>query len=841
MTKPRAAVAAPPRQPRLFTPKRIAIAAGSLLLAILCAYRLLTFVPQPLDSPGTLRPALHRMFAAFTGQTPAQAQLSWGNYSLLALLIPTLLAWINYLRPRADQPQGWLWRVLCSRTLLFASVAVSLFICRFPALLADQLNPDEPLFVAAAQKLFHDPIFFRSVDCGTSGPLNIYPLMLPALFGFSPDYASSRLVGLIVIFCGIYVVYRAFAVLAGDRVARIAMLPAAGAFAVLKHFDFLHYSSEHVSFVLLAAAIYFCVKILHQPQAHAWPLAWLGMLTAATFFAKIQAVPIVACASFVAIAQVHRCGRAQNLWRPPLLFAAGLAPLLLLNAIVCAAAGVWHDFWMEYITANYRYAGSIHQAGATQLNEFVDLVLNRAPEVRITIIGLLAILAVHAYRRGRGETSFPRLVLVGGAAGVGAGALLQAAGPNVTAFAGALAVWSIPAAVFFLWRDSDADSASRRWFGFLVAAVLAAAVVAAYTPHRPFGHYLLLLIFPLAIAMAWPVVSDAGEPAGSVSFLAAFTVLLVTCQFLQRGSPDVVNFAEVRPSIRTPDGALIDSLTQPADEIAVWGWDAKPYVAAARASATPDITTANLFFADPEITAYYRQAYLKAMRAHTPKLFIDATGTSAGGADQRDALRMELAPEIKWFVDSNFAHLLDAHGQRYFIQRDLARSVAGMANPRKCDPQALRCFEWTENARQPADLPPAQIPERAIIEAVFTPVTDQEPLATVFSNTAGDPPQGFAFQHVRADRYRVTVASASQWRLSKEIPLPQRTPASLAIEIAGRTVTIVCNGTKVDEMDLPEPMANSSAPFTVGASSDRQRPFLGNIQFFQIRNRASEK
>ena len=91
-----------------------------------------------------------------------------------------------------------------------------LIVCRFPFLLANEINPDETFFIAAAEKLFKDPVFFRAVDFVTSGPLNVYPLMIPAVFGISPDYVSTRLIALLIIFASIYVIYRALALLTDD-------------------------------------------------------------------------------------------------------------------------------------------------------------------------------------------------------------------------------------------------------------------------------------------------------------------------------------------------------------------------------------------------------------------------------------------------------------------------------------------------------------------------------------------------------------------------------------------------------------------------------------------------
>src|SRR5208283_5772164 len=114
-----------------------------------CAYRILTFVPQPLDSPGTLRPVLYALFTRFVKHyaNPEQAQQAWTSFCLLALLIPTILAVLNYFsRHSVISWPAWIRRVVHSRLLFFSSVAACLVICRFPGMLAGQINPDEQLF-----------------------------------------------------------------------------------------------------------------------------------------------------------------------------------------------------------------------------------------------------------------------------------------------------------------------------------------------------------------------------------------------------------------------------------------------------------------------------------------------------------------------------------------------------------------------------------------------------------------------------------------------------------------------------------------------------------------------
>ena len=75
-----------------------------------------------------------------------------------------------------------------------------LILSRWPRLFYPQSYLiDEDQFLVASWTLARDPLFFRSVETASSGPLNIYPLLLAYLWSPQPDLFSARLVGLILI------------------------------------------------------------------------------------------------------------------------------------------------------------------------------------------------------------------------------------------------------------------------------------------------------------------------------------------------------------------------------------------------------------------------------------------------------------------------------------------------------------------------------------------------------------------------------------------------------------------------------------------------------------------
>src|SRR5688500_1496949 len=79
--------------------------------------------------------------------------------------------------------------------LRFLLIAIAcLFAWRWPFLLESrEFNPDESQLIAGAMTLTFDPVFWRSVDGTTSGPLNFYALLPMHAIGLPLDYFTARL------------------------------------------------------------------------------------------------------------------------------------------------------------------------------------------------------------------------------------------------------------------------------------------------------------------------------------------------------------------------------------------------------------------------------------------------------------------------------------------------------------------------------------------------------------------------------------------------------------------------------------------------------------------------
>ena len=682
--------------PRKF-PKKILFRTLCGLFAAVCIYRIATFAPQPIDSPRTLRHLLYPLLTLFISHYQYTEVLAkdWTNWCLIALILPAALALLNLYSARGVFPlRGRAGRILCSRALFFGSLGVGLLVCRFPVFLGGPANPDESQFLAAAQKLFVDPVFFRSVDCGSTGPGNIYPLMLPAAAGLSPDYASGRVIALLLILCSLYFLYRAFGEFGEEHIARIAIVPAFVFFSVVSHPDFIHYSSEHVSLLLTSLAVFVAARTIRRPERYRGPIAGLGALAAVAFFSKMQAVPIVGAAGLVALARVYCTEKRVRFWRPAVFYLAGLAPLPAANAAVCLAVGGWRTFLMAYIRGNWNYPGAVRNASfLSDISQFTSyLALTR--EFQFYFLGLLVVLACGVFRALRREprSEYPLFLELAGlsVALIAGWVYLGSCAPSVFEMAVVLCFLTAPAAVVFLLITGAGGDPEKNWFGVLAGAVTLAATYAVYAPHRMFPHYLLLLAIPLCAVSGWLLLRcyDREEPVlagfrtikprrrlpGLAFALIFLSVPLGAARYQVSFLP--YNLFPVPPStLASEEGALIQKLTLPGASIVVWGWNSRLYVDSGRTAATRDTAGAAFVYGPGNSDPFYRDRFLQDLRRRPADLLVDALATSCCYFNDRNQHGFELDPLIAQYLNSRYVQVAEKNGNRFYLRRDLAKGA----------------------------------------------------------------------------------------------------------------------------------------------------------------------
>jgi len=195
-----------------------------------------------------------------------------------------------------------------ARALLFPSLMLlTLLAARLPLLCFDYLNPDEAFLLSSAMRISADPVPYRAADSGTSGPLNIYVLAIPAWFGSTLTYASARITAILLMFGALGFLWLAVRHFLGQRLAVLAVMPAFCFVAYAREADFTHASSEHLPIFLCAAACYLLARD-YRAGVEASPTlsAAVGAVAAAMVWAKLQALPFAAIVVMLSAAAAWR-------------------------------------------------------------------------------------------------------------------------------------------------------------------------------------------------------------------------------------------------------------------------------------------------------------------------------------------------------------------------------------------------------------------------------------------------------------------------------------------------------------------------------------------------------
>jgi hypothetical protein len=515
-----------------------------------------------------------------------------------------LMGWILLGLRAADREKSFRQSDWLSAGLLLLFLAA----WRWPFLLcASEYNPDESQYIAGAMALKHDPVFWRSVDGHTAGPLNFYAVLPLHALGVPLDYFNIRLTGLLLTWLTLVLAQRLFRTFAPPLAAHLAVLPAALFFATATDSDFVHYASELLPMMLMALAVYWQAG---RPLASAFTAGCLP-------WAKLQAIPLAVVLIVWPLWRTWRESRRRGVSpvRPVgRVLVGALAPTLLALAAL-AIFGQLEHFFRRYLLQNLAYVGEGQPLPAV-LRELMRRAQDDGQFVFWAASATLFLLAAglgYSLRRQR------------------------------------------PSAPF--------------WLGvaLLVTAVICIIVPARATLHYALLLFLpAMLCLGATLGDFWP---HPGLRRGFIGLILVCTLVPLGLRLRQPVPAMFGRMAEHWQRPHTSLGSVLRHWHLPGARLALWGWSSSVYVESGLPQATRDTVSMWCIEATPQ-RDYYRATYVAEIMQHRPALFVDAVGRNATAYSQRGPLGHENFPALAAYVRQHYLLVTDLEGPRVYVRTD---------------------------------------------------------------------------------------------------------------------------------------------------------------------------
>ena len=530
-------------------------------------------------------------------------------------------------------------RVGVSRRVFLLTTLTLLFLLRLPSVVFNyEINPDESQMITQAMTLRQDPVYFRSVDGTTGGPLDSYLLILPNLLGLPFDYITAHLMAFGLLAGCLVLLFHPARLWFGEPAVRLALLALVFALGLTQSGDFLHYSSELLPLVLLSGSYYLYATLLAdgpktRPTVEIGRLFLTGLLLGMVPFGKLQAVPLMAVVGlFTGIAILTRQNltvgqkttRLVSLGLGGLLFPAFFVGLMALN-------GVFSDFVTFYLIGNVRYASNSDQwQNVLRLPDF--------------------------FARSGSFVWFIILAL-GGALLGGILTFLPTTRPNRRAF---------------------------ERIGFVVV-LFVSTIFAITRTGSEYVHYLFLLTGPLLFGLAYGWQQLHRQTAVVFPVSVGLTGLFLALFGIQTGYDYASGMAINRYSSehqaglaiqQSPVSKVIAQYARPGEKLVVWGWRCDYYVQTQMPQGVAENHTIRSAYRHP-LQKVYQQRYFRNFVRSFPPVFVDAVGNQNLWLTNRQTQGHEIIRPLAQFVAAHYQYVGLVNDTRIYVRQDRLNGYAG--------------------------------------------------------------------------------------------------------------------------------------------------------------------
>jgi hypothetical protein len=498
----------------------------------------------------------------------------------------------------------------------FLSICFLLLVwMRLPVIVFNrELNPDESQMLSHAITLFQDPVYWRSVDGTTIGPLDNYLLVIPKLFGISINYSSGRIMGLGCTAGSLLFLFFTLKNWFGTGTARRLILAPLLFLAFTQEVDFVHYSSEQLPVFLLSLTIWLVSRFSHIKDRISVNAYWVGFVAGSIPFAKLQAVPQAMIAAMAACWFCYGHLRRSKDFVPlvTLIFGGLTFPLLVL--IWTLAFGVFTDLIDFYLLGNVIYADGTSFTGIPA--QFLK-IFRLSTDFQIFTIALLIPAVIGAVRPSHlvtQETGKTEILLV---------------------------IWLLLLSSIYAITKSGNDFIHYLNFCIVPWTLLAAFGISKLEKWA--------MIFP-AVILFWFSGDDA---------------------FYFVKERKLNNFYSVNAAHlgQSPVVTELNKFKQKNDYMVVWGWQCTYYVEAQLAQGTAENHSERCIF-DHKMRQTYRSRYLKDLTRTKPAFILDAVGKNSFWVQNKTTQGIESYPELLLYVSKNYSLVGNFDDTRLYIRKD---------------------------------------------------------------------------------------------------------------------------------------------------------------------------
>lgn len=507
-----------------------------------------------------------------------------------------------------------------------------LFLLRLASIVYDQeINPDESQMIAQALTLRYDPVFWRSVDGTTGGPLNTYLLTWVGLLGLPFDYITAHLVAYALVTVILLLTYKTASYWFGETPARWALLPFVLMLGLTQNADLLHYNSELIGVALLSGAGYLYARILNESMPSLWRFGVIGLALGFVPFSKLQGLPLAATVGmFVGIDLLTRrqlSGGAK--WaRLGVLVASGCATVSGLIGLI-ALNGVFDSFMTFYLKANFGYGDS----------PSIGSQLKSLPAYLHNVDELLAV-----------------IVLTG-------------------------VVW-LAVLVRKIALPEDRMGSQLTWkIGSFLVFMVAVGLYAVLRTGMNFIHYLFFIFNPLLLLLAYgwrTLLADKrtltlvwrSQAVATALLLVLFCFPTIANQL--QGKPINLYMSDKQGGWKMPLSPVAKAVLKyafPGEKLVVWGWMCSYYVETRMPQGVAENHSQRSVFFTPMLKEYQHR-YLANVLQSFPPVFVDAVGNHNLWMTDRKTQGHEFIKPLGRFVAAHYKYMGLVSDARIYVRLD---------------------------------------------------------------------------------------------------------------------------------------------------------------------------